>query len=1077
MGHAQSRPQRDAQQRRARRNRGTSGQSRSSSPAASSTNAENRGVADAHPQGGSRKRHRGSASPDPQTALTHQDRPLTQRRRTTQASSSSVTSDAITAAQSTAAASDAMQVDEVPSSSATSTSLQPTAGPQATANNATAAPSSQSDFQQRFNTIQSGNGSPSEGDSGATPPPYLDALREERERARRQILEALGAAAPAVAAASAPSTTDQLTTAPAPVPSTTPNTAALPSQTMASATIAALLGAMATGHAPPGIPGTPSLTGSATTTRSTAEVATAPATGTTSASGSRAQQQQDPSGPRSQAIRIPLQPEMINGTSMVVQGALVARTIPNRPASVIDDSAPTSATRQEADQQASSSAATAFPPAFGESQSSAGSSARRPDAAGSTPDGEDTRGAVTLEEQAVMLSRILGIAAAATAASLLNTSESHHVDPSLLQTSLRRPFERRMNQASTDRNERWLDDWQRSRPSTERTTSSGSGDDTSGQQQSGAGTVAGLGNGLRRRLSALSRRVSSSTLSSVPPNQDAPTSPSGTTAASATDTDAANTVISRQQEIIAHLLSAAEREAASQRLGRVDSAQEPSTRATWSEAVRSRSSSLSSSRPQTTSWQENSPRSSLSRLVRSTIGTFMHPGRLLPGRSRSDGPPSASSESTRDGWTTAGRASGSTAAPSSEFPLGSNDVAGTLRQVRNGVLPDGVPGSFGSFLNHLVRDLMAAVQLMRPSSEVPLERSEAQTTNYFEHATHGDTTSGAEVLDGEGGEATATASSTTTAGTSHAQAQQGYTSNSGPNEARDSSQTNTERVDGETQARRERDFQNGNLSFFRLFRFDPVAPSQLVPCIVVGVRSLNVTERFDEEMLGARAAGPGREFNGSRQQTWQPTTLGSDRPTTSTFRQRAQSEGAQAAPTTGASASAPSAPSAPSDGEAAGTNGEELPASRFMLFVSGGRYPPNHPLLTSNPATAGRDLMILMDLLSTMQAMQHKPSTVTQQEIDASELRKIKGSEVAALVRSGDITENMAERCLVCLEDWKDDDGCRIMACKHAFHTFCVDKWMSKSSNTCPMCRRQGVAKDGRHAGQETADSQRAAQA
>ena len=121
--------------------------------------------------------------------------------------------------------------------------------------------------------------------------------------------------------------------------------------------------------------------------------------------------------------------------------------------------------------------------------------------------------------------------------------------------------------------------------------------------------------------------------------------------------------------------------------------------------------------------------------------------------------------------------------------------------------------------------------------------------------------------------------------------------------------------------------------------------------------------------------------------------------------------------------------------------------------------------------------MILMDLLSTMQAMQHKPSTVTQQEIDASELRKIKGSEVAALVRSGDITENMAERCLVCLEDWKDDDGCRIMACKHAFHTLCVDKWMSKSSNTCPMCRRQGVAKDGRHAGQETADSQRAAQA
>jgi len=115
--------------------------------------------------------------------------------------------------------------------------------------------------------------------------------------------------------------------------------------------------------------------------------------------------------------------------------------------------------------------------------------------------------------------------------------------------------------------------------------------------------------------------------------------------------------------------------------------------------------------------------------------------------------------------------------------------------------------------------------------------------------------------------------------------------------------------------------------------------------------------------------------------------------------------------------------------------------------------------------------------LSTMQAMQHKPSTVTQQEIDASNLRKFKGSEVAELVKEGAMTENMLERCFICLEDWKDEDECRLLACRHAFHAACVDKWMSSSSNTCPMCRRQGVAKDGRRAGAETADSQRAAQA
>jgi hypothetical protein len=92
-------------------------------------------------------------------------------------------------------------------------------------------------------------------------------------------------------------------------------------------------------------------------------------------------------------------------------------------------------------------------------------------------------------------------------------------------------------------------------------------------------------------------------------------------------------------------------------------------------------------------------------------------------------------------------------------------------------------------------------------------------------------------------------------------------------------------------------------------------------------------------------------------------------------------------------------------------------------------------------------------------------------------LSKIRGSEVAALVGEGKITENMAERCLVCLEDWKQDDECRVLACRHAFHTTCVDRWMTTSSNTCPMCRRLGVTKDGRRAGDETADSQRAAQA
>ncbi|EST07319.2 Zinc finger, RING-type [Kalmanozyma brasiliensis GHG001] len=914
-----------------------------------------------------------------------------------------------------------------------------------------------SDLQQRFAVVQSqGDTSPRVGD-GSTPPPHLDPLRDERERARRRILETLGAAPPS--AASAPSSSGNSTAAPASssaAPLAT-NASASPSPASASATIAALLGAVATSTSP-----SQANNRAAAPAPPDAALPTATTTPQTSPP-----QQQRPQTARPHAFRVPLQPEMISGTSMVVQGALVARTVANR-ANSPNPAMPARPSQPNTAQGVSSSASSPTPlqPETVDRTSTGGQN--HFGVPGATLEGDNLRGAVTLEEQAVMLSRILGIAAAATAASLLNTADAQQVDPSLLQTSLRRPFER-MNQQTGDGNDRWLADWQRGGSNQPSSSGSSSG------AQLGTSTTSDSGNGLRGRLAALSRRVQSASSSSGLPSarqedgSASSDSSSATAGSSATPTaGSASTArppggtsegsqASRQQEIIAHLLSAAEREATSQRLTRLRSADQPTTSTAAVSSDTTRSTSFSASRPLANRPQQDPPRSTLSRLVRSTIGSLMRPSRLLSGRSAQTDD-TQSSGAQREGWSRGSAGSGGSGRrtiPTSDFSLGPNDVAGSLRQVRNGILPDGVPGSFGSFLNHLVNDLMAAVQLMQPSSgEAPEQPGSqpSQTTNYFEHATQSESTSGAEVLDGE-----ASAAPSSTAQPAQAAATASI------HDARSDAQSGTGEGSIEAQAARQRDFQNGNLSFFRLFRFDPIAPSQLVPCIVVGVRSLNVTERFGEEMTGAQAPGPGRDFNGSRQQTSRPTTLGRSGPTAPPLRQRASSEGAPA--------------SAPPAGETTGTNEEELPASRFMLFVSGGRYPPNHPLLTSNPTTAGRDLMILMDLLSTMQAMQHKPATVTQQEIDASELKKIKGSEVAAMVRDGKITENMLERCLVCLEEWGDDDTCRLLACRHAFHTGCVDRWMTSSSNTCPMCRRQGVSKDGRQAGAETADSQRAAQA
>ncbi|SNX87858.1 uncharacterized protein MEPE_06569 [Melanopsichium pennsylvanicum] len=1054
MGHAQSRQQQRDDQHASVDERHRSEHSPSS--ASSTVHAANQSIqiSDSGSVEHTRKRRRNSSAPTPVPSMdSSTQQRLIRRRRTSphsDYSSTSATGDVglgpVTHHLPPELPHDSMDVD-----SAQTTTNPPSASPTSAFNavHCTTAHAAQSDSQQRYDAVQSRDDSSGVG-SGATPPPHLDPLRDERERARRRILETISA----VASAPAPTPPSGATASASAQNSTTSTpsaTAGSPTHPLASATVAALIGAVATGRAVP--PPAASQAGSQISSSATLNHTAAEVPSTTQ-SGTQQQQQQRP-----QAVRIPLQPEMISGTSMVVQGALVARTVSNRSTSSGSPSLPESRTGGAQSTETGETRPSPFATtSSGSAPTIAESFSGIP---GATSDGTDMRGAVTLEEQAVMLSRILGIAAAATAASLLNTSESHHVDPSLLQTSLRRPFER-MNQAPNNRDERWLADWQHRQP-----PSSNAG------ARPGSSSASGFGIGLRGRLAALSRRVqSASSISGLPiSHQDgsntnrasvtATPSQSATTAAARTnaaDGGTADEQVASQQEIIAHLLSAAEREAASQRLSHTRTAEQPPTVAAAVDSARARSFSFSSSRPQGNTAQQEASRSSLSRLVRSTIGSFMHPGRLLPRRnSRSEG--SETSDASRSAWSSASSSAGSSTlgdTSASEFSLGPNDVAGTLRQVRNGILPDGVPGSFGNFLNHLVRDLMAAVQLMRPSSELPLESANAQTTNYFEHAMQGQEASGAEVLDGDVTDSGAAADATGDTDTARAATQQ----------AQSSTSSSPTEEDLEAQARRSPDFQNGNLAFFRLFRFDPVAPSQLVPCIVVGVRSLNVTERFGEEITGPRAPapGPGREFSGNRQQTSRPTALGSSGPTSPLGRQRVRSEGPQA--------------TAPTDGDSSSfdTNAEELPASRFMLFVSGGRYPPNHPLLTSNPTTAGRDLMILMDLLSTMQAMQHKPSTVTQQEIDASDLPRIKGSDVAAFVLEGKITENMAERCLVCLEDWKDEDDCRVLACKHAFHATCVDRWLSSSSNTCPMCRRQGVAKDGRRAGDETADSRRAAQ-
>ncbi|KAJ3363743.1 hypothetical protein GGF31_000900 [Allomyces arbusculus] len=43
--------------------------------------------------------------------------------------------------------------------------------------------------------------------------------------------------------------------------------------------------------------------------------------------------------------------------------------------------------------------------------------------------------------------------------------------------------------------------------------------------------------------------------------------------------------------------------------------------------------------------------------------------------------------------------------------------------------------------------------------------------------------------------------------------------------------------------------------------------------------------------------------------------------------------------------------------------------------------------------------------------------------------------------------------CVVCLDEFEDDQTLRVLPCAHPFHVACIDTWLTERKNVCPICR------------------------
>ncbi|KAJ1767504.1 hypothetical protein LPJ74_005331 [Coemansia sp. RSA 1843] len=155
-------------------------------------------------------------------------------------------------------------------------------------------------------------------------------------------------------------------------------------------------------------------------------------------------------------------------------------------------------------------------------------------------------------------------------------------------------------------------------------------------------------------------------------------------------------------------------------------------------------------------------------------------------------------------------------------------------------------------------------------------------------------------------------------------------------------------------------------------------------------------------------------------------------------------------------------------------------ASTLLSDMLGDTLADGEAGASQNNGTSGNNYEILTELSNIIGQVM---SNTVSQDLVNKKLAKyryegIVGNEaeddnqnadvVARLIEEGEVEEHgdhpttvklvSADRCPVCLEDFKVGETLRVLGCRHALHLVCGDSWFTQGSNMCPVCRAEAVS-------------------